>query len=317
MAERSKQIKTHDPEKISNINVETQKLLKKYQVDMSLRDLSEKTIRGYMYDLYQWLIYVYDNQFNQCVTELDEDDLTEFLYFCKTEGNNVERMKRRMASISAFYKFLRKKRIIKENPMEFVDRPKKGQPVVVQTFLTTEQVELMRQKLIEYGNLQLRTYALFSLSTMARVNAIANLKWEQINFEQRICSGVVEKEGYIVELFFSEEVSELLKQLKKEREESGYNDYGYVFRSNQNKENEPINNSTLANWCTKIGNMIGVLTLHPYDLRHSGSTLLKNAGMPLEDISTLLNHQSTETTKRFYIKENSSKISAMKDKYKI
>ena len=69
-------------------------------------------------------------------------------------------MKRRMAAISAFYKFLRKKKLIKENPTEFMDRPKKGMPVTVQTYLTPEQVDLMRTKLTEYGDLQLKRYSI-------------------------------------------------------------------------------------------------------------------------------------------------------------
>lgn len=162
---------------------------------MSLRELSPKTICQYEKDLEQWFIYIYDNQFNQSVTELTDDDITEFFYFCKQQGNNTERMKRRMAAISAFYKYLRKKKLIQENPTEFLDRPKKGQPITVQTFLTKEQIELMRKKLDEYGNLQLKTYALLSLSTMARVNAVANIKWKQINFDDRTINGVLEKRG--------------------------------------------------------------------------------------------------------------------------
>lgn len=67
-----------------------------------------------------------------------------------------------MASISAFYKFLRKKKIIKESPVEFIDRPKQGQPIAVQTYLTKEQVQLMREKLEEYGDIQLQVYAFMS-----------------------------------------------------------------------------------------------------------------------------------------------------------
>ena len=136
MAEMSPKIRFYDKEKLKNINEETIKLYKKYKMDMSLRELSEGTISGYENDLQHWFIYIYDNQFNQCITELNEDDITEFLYYCKTKGNNTERMKRRMSTISAFYKFLRKKRIIKENPMDFIDRPKKGVPIIIQTFLT-------------------------------------------------------------------------------------------------------------------------------------------------------------------------------------
>ena len=315
MPERSKRIVLHNEEKLKQINPETQKLMQKYKIDMSLRDLSPKSIYSYEKDLNQWFIYILDYQFNQCVTELSDDDITEFLYFCKQEGNNVERMKRRMAAISAFYKFLRKKKLIKENPTEFMDRPKKGMPVTVQTYLTPEQVDLMRTKLTEYGDLQLKTYAMFSLSTMARVNAIANLKWEQIDFEARECRDVLEKEGYIVELSFSNEVKDLLLALKKEREDKGINDYGWVFYSRYNNETKPISNGTLLEWCKKIGNMIGVPTLHCHDFRHSGATLLKNMGMSLEDISELLQHSGTDVTSKFYIKKDTSKIKALKDKF--
>lgn len=315
MPERSKRIVLHNEEKLKQINPETQKLMQKYKIDMSLRDLSPKSIYGYEKDLNQWFIYILDHQFNQCVTELSDDDITEFLYFCKQEGNNVERMKRRMAAISAFYKFLRKKKLIKENPTEFMDRPKKGIAVTVQTYLTPEQVDLMRTKLTEYGDLQLKTYAMFSLSTMARVNAIANLKWEQIDFEARECRDVLEKEGYIVELSFSNEVKDLLLELKKQREEKGINDYGWVFYSRYNSETKPISNGTLLEWCKKIGNMIGVPTLHCHDFRHSGATLLKNMGMSLEDISELLHHSGTDVTSKFYIKKDTSKIKALKDKF--
>ena len=315
MSERSKRIVLHNEEKLKQINPETQKLMQKYKIDMSLRDLSPKSIYSYEKDLNQWFIYILDYQFNQCVTELSDDDITEFLYFCKQEGNNVERMKRRMAAISAFYKFLRKKKLIKENPTEFMDRPKKGMPVTVQTYLTPEQVDLMRTKLTEYGDLQLKTYAMFSLSTMARVNAIANLKWEQIDFEARECRDVLEKEGYIVELSFSNEVKDLLLALKKEREDKGINDYGWVFYSRYNNETKPISNGTLLEWCKKIGNMIGVPTLHCHDFRHSGATLLKNMGMSLEDISELLHHSGTDVTSKFYIKKDTSKIKALKDKF--
>ena len=315
MSERSKRIVLHNEEKLKQINPETQKLMQKYKIDMSLRDLSPKSIYSYEKDLNQWFIYILDHQFNQSVTELSDDDITEFLYFCKQEGNNVERMKRRMAAISAFYKFLRKKKLIKENPTEFMDRPKKGMPVTVQTYLTPEQVDLMRTKLTEYGDLQLKTYAMFSLSTMARVNAIANLKWEQIDFEARECRDVLEKEGYIVELSFSNEVKDLLLALKKEREDKGINDYGWVFYSRYNNETKPISNGTLLEWCKKIGNMIGVPTLHCHDFRHSGATLLKNMGMSLEDISELLHHSGTDVTSKFYIKKDTSKIRALKDKF--
>lgn len=317
MPERSKRIVLSDPDKLGKINPETLSLMKKYEIDMSLRELSEKTIYQYKKDLEQWFIYILDNQFNQSVKDLTDDDITEFFYFCKQQGNNTERMKRRMAAISAFYKFLRKKKLILENPCEFLDRPKKGQPVVVQTFLTKEQVQLMKDKLTEYGDLQLKTYALFSLSTMARVNAVANVKWKQIDFENRIVKDVLEKEGKIVDLFFSKEVKELLLQLQAERQEKGVEDFGWVWYSGHTTEDKPISTGTLGEWCKKIGEMIGVPELHSHDWRHSMADQLHKSGMPLEDVSALLHHSGTDVTKKHYLKEDTARLTKLKDQFEI
>lgn len=315
VADRSKRITMFDKQKFEQVNPETLNLYKKYKIDMSIRELSEKTIYQYEKDLFQWFIYILDNQYNQSVTDLTEDDITEFLYYCKQEGNNVERMKRRMASISAFYKFLRKKKIISENPMEFVDRPKRGTPVVVQTFLSKEQVELMREKLDEYGDIQLKTYALFSLSTMARVNAVAHLRWDQIDMENRVCSNVLEKEGKLVNLFFSDEVKDLLNELLLYRKEHNIEDYGWVFVSSHTSAELCINNGTLNEWCKKIGDMIGVPTLHCHDFRHSGAQLMKVSGAPIELISELLNHSGLDVTKKHYLCQDKDQMRIDKDKY--
>lgn len=316
LAERSKRICMYDEEKAKDINAETLKLFQKYQIDMSIRDLSENSIKQYNADLMQWFIYMHDNQFNLSVLEATDEDLEEYYYWRKQQGNNTNRIKRIMSSISAFYKFLRKKKLIKESPVEFIERPKQGQPITVQTYLTKDEIQLMRQKLLENGDIQLLVYAFLSLTTMARVNAIAHLKWNQINFDERTCENVLEKEGKIVELSFSEETKEYLLQLQEYRKEHNINDYGWVFRTPHTNEDRCILNGTLNEWAKRIGNMIGHPTLHPHDFRHSFATLLKNSGgMSLEDVSLLLNHSGTDVTRKFYIKEDTSKVRKLKDNF--
>ena len=149
MAQVSPKLKFYDEEKIKRINPDTIKLWNKYKIDMELRELGARTQQQYYNDLLHWWIFILDNQDNRCVTELTEEDLTYFFYFCKKGGNSSRRMRRRMASVSAFYKFLRKKKLITDNPMEFIDRPTKDTDVAVQTFLTKDQVNLMRDVLRE------------------------------------------------------------------------------------------------------------------------------------------------------------------------
>lgn len=317
MVERSKRICLYDEEKLKNINPETLKLFQKYQVDMSIRDLSINSINAYNSDLRQWFIYMHDNQFNLSVLEATEDDILEYYFWRKQQGNNVNRQKRVMASVSAFYKFLRKKKYIKESPVEFIDRPKEGLPIAVQTYLTKEQVQLMRDKLEEYGNVQLQAYTFLSLTTMARVHAIANLRWEQVDLEERICKDVLEKEGKIVELSFSEETKGYLEKLIKYRKDNNINDYGWIFITPFVREDRPIKDGTLNDWCKKIGDMINVPTLHPHDFRHSYANLLKHSGISLEDVSTMLNHSGTDVTKKYYLKVDTTKIRKLKDSIQI
>lgn len=311
---RSKKITIGKDVPESQINKENMKLLKKYLRDMEMRELSSKTIYSYERDLISWFKYLLIEQYNPSVLDLDEDDIEEFIYFCKTEGNNTERIRRRIASLSAFYKFLRRKRFIKENPMEFVIRPKKGLPVVVQTFLTKDQYELMKTKLKEHGDLQLYTYAMFSISTMARVNAISNITWNQIDFDNRTVDDVLEKEGKIVTLYFSQEVKETLLKLKEERDKNEI-DSEYVFISKYDGKWDKVGTDTLGRWAKKIGEMIDVPTLHPHDFRHSGSQLLALSGMKIETISSLLNHSGLDVTKNHYLKEDKRKMQQEKDKY--
>jgi len=317
MAERSKRINFYDAEKLKKINPETMKLWNKYKIDMTIRELSQGTIDGYENDIQHWLIYIYDKQVNQCITDLQEDDIIEFIYFCKIEGNNSRRMKRRMSSLSAFYKFLRRKKIILENPMEFIERPKKDTDIAVQTFLTQEQVDFMKDKLKEHGDIQLEVYALFSLSTMARVTAVSNTKWDQIDFEARTVNDVLEKEGKIVTLYFNQEVKDKLRELQEYRKNKGINDLGFVFITKWSGEIRNANSGTLFDWSKRIGNLVGIPTLHCHDFRHSGSQLLKLAGMPIEDISELLNHSGLDVTKKFYLRQDKKKTQENKDKYGI
>lgn len=278
-----------------------------------MRELSPKSIYQYKRDIMQWFAYLAENQYNPVITDVKEDDIEEFIFWCKENGNNTERIKRRMSAISAFYVFLRRKKICTENPCEFILRPKRGLPVVVQTFLTEEQYNNMKNVLKENGDLQLEVYGRLSIDTMARVNAISTIKWEQIDFENRTIDDVLEKEGYLVTLYFSKETKELLLNLKKQREEQGI-DNPYLFITTQGTQ---ASVQTLTEWCKKIGKMIGIETLHPHDFRHSGSQLMNLNGAPIELISELLNHKGLDVTKEHYLRADKKKIREQKEMYQI
>lgn len=312
MAQRSKRIIFNvDKEKY---NKESIALFNKYKIYMSIKELSPVTMYVYEKDLYAWFSYIYLFQNGKSVTEIDEDDLTEYFYYCKSQGNNSRRMRGKMAAISAFYIFLKKKKIHRDNPMDYIDRPRKDTDVVEQTFLTQSQIDEMLSKLQELDDLRLLTYICTGLSTMARVSALRKIKWDQIDFKENTIIGVKEKEGYIVDLDFDDYTKGLLLKLKDEQEKNTII-CDYVFATYHNKKWRSPSSSTCNDWCKKAGRLIGVPTLHNHDLRHSAATIAKNNGASLEDVSQMLNHKGTDVTLKHYIKEDKSKLKEAKAKF--
>ena len=106
---RSERIDLQVAENLHRVNPENLQLLNKYKVDMTIRDLSQGTQYQYLTDLKMWFVWIVDNQNNRSVLELEDDDITEWLYFCKSQGNITARITFRISAISSFYKCLRKK----------------------------------------------------------------------------------------------------------------------------------------------------------------------------------------------------------------
>lgn len=322
-----KRITYATPEKLEKVNPKNVELIRKYFVFKNM-NLSESSKISYQSDFNQWLVYIMENYENRYILDIineDVDDmidlLEDFIAFCTSVlGNNERRIQRRMSSISSFFLYLRKKRKIRENPIDFLDRPKVsvGEKLQIkQTFLTKEQVEEIRKGLKEIGDLQLELFFEFGLSTMARANAISNVKIEQINFEKNRVEDVLEKEGYRVTLFPSKRAMELIKQWLKYREEQGIENE-YLFITKYSGQWKKVEKTTLqSSWIKKIGNIIGIPELHCHDLRHSGSNLLYHSGMKLEDVSLLLNHRGTDVTKNHYLEVNKDAIQDKKAQFEI
>lgn len=310
---------------VSELN---KQIIKKY-FNFKNMNLSESTKKSYDNDFKQWLVYI-SEQFKSGVIHTENlielintkdgieemvDLLEDFVAFCSTFlGNNERRIQRRLSSISSFFLYLRKKRKIKENPLDFLERPslRAGEKQqIIQNFMTEDEIKNIRIGLEDLKNLQLQVYFEMSISTMARVNAISNIKIEQIDFEKGIICEVLEKEGYLVDLFPSEKALELTKKLLDQRKKDKVNSE-YLFITKYSSEWRKVSKSTVqTSWIKKIGKIIGK-NLHSHDLRHSASSILFNKGLPLEDVQKLLNHQSPDTTLKYYVRQDVRKLQQTK-----
>lgn len=329
MSEKRKYVRYVTNEKLEKVNPENKKIIERY-FNYKQTNLSDSSRISYQSDFNQWLVYIMENYSNESIMKISQDEpneminiIEDFLAFCRTAfGNNERRIQRRMASISSFFIFLRKRyrEKIKENPLEYLDRPKIGKgekPQIKQNFLTKEQVKKIRNKLAKMNELQLQLFFEFGLSTMARANAIANVKINQIDFKNNRVVDVLEKEGYLVNLFPSKATMSLIKDWINYRKKEGIENE-YLFIAFYRGEWGNVAKGTLQNsWIKKIGTIVDIPNLHCHDLRHSGSNLLFASGVSLNTVSKLLNHKGVQVTQDHYILDDYDKIQEEKAKFEI
>lgn len=277
---------------------------------MLLKNLSEGTIEGYKSDLFQFFMYIDKYKDNKRFNEVNQNDIEDYLKFCMIGGNNEDRLRRRCASLNSMYDLLRKKKIVENNPMQDIDRPKKKLDVREKHFLTEQQVKTIKDNLYKLDNVVAEAYVLLSLSTAGRISAINNIKWQDISFEEREIK-VIEKGSNQTIIYFSEEVKEKLIELKQFYESNNIN-LPHVFITKYRGKYKHVCKASMRKWTRQTGELIGISNFAPHSYRRTTATLLKNNGMPLEDVSYILNHSSTQTTQR-YIKQNKHQIKNLKD----
>lgn len=310
-----------DKKSIELINPENKALWKKYL--NGKRTLKPSSKDSYTSDMNQFFVFLLKNYDNQCILDIDVEDMADiiedFLAMCQSVLENKDRrMQRRLCSLSSFFLYYRKKRKITENPVDLIERPKIKQGVyeLNRVFLTLEQIADIRKGLEEKNDIQLTLLFELGLYTMARVNAIRSIRLDQIDLENKIITKVVEKEGYVVDLNLNDRCVELIKKWIKEREDKGIK-CNYLFITNYNGWNQASTSQFKSKWIKEIGAIIGEPDLSMHDLRHSGSDLRYKAGMPLEEISKALHHSSTEVTRQYYLQEDMSKVAKELEKYDI
>ena len=281
-----------------------------YKGHIQLKGLSEKTIKSYEYDLFAWFRFINTYQEDKTYKEVTTEDIEEFLMFCRSEGNEVSRIQRRAAGISSFYIFLRKKKKVSINPVDDIERPRKKVFVREKHFLKMEQVDDIKSKLHLLDNIVSETFVLLAINTAARRNALRNIKWNDIDFEEREIIAI-EKGPKEVTLYFSEEVKNQLMKLKKFYEDNNILE-DYVFLSYYHGKYTQAGVSAISNWVRDAGKLIGISNLTPHSLRRTAATLMYHNGVYLLTVSQVLNHVDTSTT-QIYLQINKSKLKSVKD----
>lgn len=258
------------------------------------KELDAKTVKAYRIDLTQFFSYVQSTEpeketIEQYITELHKK------YKQKT-------IKRKIASIKAFYSYLEEEELVEQNPFRKI-KVKFKETIILPRIIPREEIEQLLNYIyaslsslsgIQYKH-SLRDAAVIEVffATGARVYEISNIRAENINLNSGLIRimGKGGKERYIQ--ISNTAVLDILRKYYAENEPK-IKKSGYFFINNRGKRyTEQSIRLMLKKYTLKAGIQRKIT---PHMFRHSFATYLIEEGVDVSCVQQILGHSSIKTT---------------------
>ena len=227
------------------------------------------------------------------IKTIDFEDIKSFMTFCMEErGNRAAARSKKCSVLNTFFNYLTKKvRLLKENPAENIDFPKKAK--VLPKYLTLEQsIALLKSVDGEYKERDYCILTLF-LNCGMRLSELVGINMNDImeNNMLRIF-GKGRKERIV---YLNEACNHALQEYLKVRPENA-EDKNALFISKRNKR---ISKETVQfmvyKYIDKIG--LGEQGYSVHKLRHTAATLMYQHGnVDIRVLKDVLGHEHLDTT---------------------
>ena len=271
------------------------------------------TYRTYMNSMKLFIEYLKKYEGNKYLLSKDTLKSTvsimeKYIRHCREKlNNNARTINNKITAISSFYIWAVKRELIEVHPfrdkldrLKVTDVEKRRKSYYLSS---KEIVEIqVKMKLSEKYDLQDQIIFNLIIDTACRISALQSIKLENIDLENGIINGIVEKEQKIVEFAIFEETIELIKEWLKCRKNSAE----YLFVTKYRGIFKQMSKSTIRDRVRKIGKLVEIDNLYPHSLRKTSINLLAEVG-GIDLASEFANHSGIDVTKKHYIKKKSAR----------
>ena len=258
------------------------------------KELDKKTLKAYRIDLRQYFEFV-------CVDEPEKEKIEEYITLLH-KNYKQKTVKRKIASIKAYYSYLEETEIIAENPFHKI-KVRFKENIILPRIIPREEIEQLLNymyKCLNESTTSSRKYVLRDIAvtevlfaTGARVCEISNIREDCINLNTGLIRlvGKGRKERYVQ--ISSASVLGMLRKYYAENE-SAIRKSGYFFVNN--RENRYTEQS-IRLMLKKYGGQAGIeRNITPHMFRHSFATYLIEEGVDVSCVQQILGHSSIKTT---------------------
>lgn len=257
------------------------------------KELDRNTLKAYRIDLRQF--------FEQVGTGIPSKEMIEEYITNLHKAYKQKTIKRKIASVKAFYAYLEEEEIIQHNIMRHI-RTKFKEENILPRIIPRKEIETllnyMYRKLKHGGNTReniLRDIAIVEtfFATGARVYEVANIKLRNINLE----SGVIRFMGKggkerIIQIA-EKSVLNILRRYYNENQKS-IQKCGYFF---VNQRGSRYTEQSIREMLKKNTKQAGIKrNITPHMFRHSFATYLIEEGVDVSCVQQILGHSSIRTT---------------------
>lgn len=258
------------------------------------KELDRKTLKAYRIDLRQYFEYI-------CVDEPDKEKIEEYVTHLH-KSYKQKTVKRKIASIKAFYNYLEETEIIAESPFRKI-KVKFKETVTLPRIIPREEIEKLLNHMYQCLNendkasrkFMLRDVAVIEVffATGARVYEISNIRDDSINLNTGLIRlmGKGGKERYVQ--ISNTSILEVLKKYYDENEQS-IKKSGYFFVNNRESRYTEQSIRLMLKKYTKQARIERNITPHMF--RHSFATYLIEEGVDVSCVQQILGHSSIKTT---------------------
>ena len=258
------------------------------------KQLDKKTLKAYRIDLRQYFEHVNAD-------EPDKEKIEEFVTYLH-KSYKQKTVKRKIASMKAFYNYLEECEIIAESPFRKI-KVKFKESVTLPRIIPREEIEKLLNHMYQCLNENdkvshkhmLRDVAVIEVffATGARVYEISNIREDSINLNTGLIKlfGKGGKERYVQ--ISKTSILEVLRKYYDENEQA-IKKSGYFFVNNRESRYTEQSIRLMLKKYTKQAGIERNITPHMF--RHSFATYLIEEGVDVSCVQQILGHSSIKTT---------------------
>jgi tyrosine recombinase XerC len=266
------------------------------------KNASPHTLKSYLNDISQFKDFLKESGHageSSTIDSIDRLAIRSYLGFLYDKRFSASTMRRKLSTLSSFFRFLCREDYLQKNVVKSVPAPKMENKLPF--FLSVD--EMFRLIDLPDGEVFLvvrdRAMMEFFYSTGVRISELVSLKIEDIDRTAKMVK-VLGKGGKERLLPFGGKCGEALDKYEKARYDkiiSTKENCEYLFLNHRGKGITTRGVRKIIGKYVTIGNFPGKVS--PHSIRHSFATHLLEGGADLRSIQELLGHSSLSTTQKY------------------